>query len=68
VADHFADVQQRFGGDAAPIQAHAADLVAVDADDFLAELSQPDCGVISARPRADDDCVDLMFSHENTPI
>ncbi len=51
VADHFADVQQRFGGNAAPVEADAADLVAVDADDFLSELREPDRGVVSARAR-----------------
>jgi hypothetical protein len=50
LARDLADVQQRLGGDAAPVQAHAADLVAVDADDVLSELAEPDRGVIAAGP------------------
>ena len=59
VADDFADVQQRFGRNAAPVETDAADLVAVDADHFLAELSEPDRGVIAAGARADDDGIVL---------
>ena len=62
----FADVQQRLGRDAAPIEADAADLVAVEADDVLAELTQPNRGVVTARARADDDCVDVDGCH-NSP-
>ena len=51
VTNDFADVQQRFGRNAAPVEADAADLVAVDADDFLAELPEPDRDVIAARAR-----------------
>ena len=48
-------------GNAAPVETDAPDLVAVDADDFLAELPEPDGGVVSARPGADDDRINLMF-------
>ena len=61
VADHLADVQQRLGRDAAPVQADAADLVAIEADDLLAELAEPDRGVIAAGPRADDDGIELVL-------
>ena len=42
----------------------AADLVAVEADHLLAELTQPDRGVVAARSGADDQCVDGLRSHE----
>ena len=68
VANDFADVQQRFGRNAAPVQADAADLVAIDADDFLAELPEPDRGVIAAGAGADDDRVNLMFCQPSAPV
>ena len=58
LARDLTDVQQRLSRDAAPVQAHAADLVAVEAHDFLAELAEPDRGVIAARAGADDERVD----------
>ena len=62
VADDLADVQQRLCRDAAPVQADAADLVAVDADDLLAELPEPNRDVIAAGSRADNDGVKLLLS------
>ena len=61
MTDHFADVQQRFGRNATPVETHAPDLVAVDADDFLAELPEPDSGVVTARPCAYDDGIELVL-------
>ena len=61
VTDHLADVQERFGRNASPIEADAADLVAVDADDLFAELPEANRNVIAAGPGADDRGVDLKF-------
>jgi len=63
LARDLADVQERLGGDAAPVQAHAADLVAVEAHDLLAELAEPDRGVVAARAGADDERVDGERCH-----
>jgi hypothetical protein len=62
VAHDFTNVKKGLRWDASPVEADSADLVAIDANDFLSELSEPDCGVISARARADYNGVNLMFS------
>ena len=59
----LADVEQRLGRDAAPVQADAADLVTVEADDLFAELAEPDRGMIAARAGTDDQSVDGERSH-----
>ena len=59
LAGDLADVQQRLGRDAAPVEADAADFVAVEAHDVLAELTEPDRGVVAARACADHDRVDV---------
>jgi len=51
-------VQQRLGGDAAPVQARAADLVLFDERDLLAELGGPQrAGVAAAAATEDDDVI-----------
>ena len=47
--------EQRLGRDAAPVQTHAAQVVALDHGDLLAQLRCADGGHIAARPAADDD-------------
>ena len=66
VARDFGDVKQRFGRNAAPVEAHAANLVAIDANDVLPKLSQTNRGVISARTRSDDDRINRFVSHSDT--
>jgi len=55
----LADVEQRLGRDAAPIEADAADLVAIEAHDVLSQLPETNRRVISARTRADHQSVDV---------
>jgi hypothetical protein len=58
VGEHLGDVQQRLGGDAPDVQAHAPEaLVALDEDDLEAEVRGAERGGVAARPGADDDHV-----------
>lgn len=50
-------IDQGFGGNAAPIEAHAADVFLLDANGFYAELPEPDRADIAARAATNDDCV-----------
>jgi len=50
-------VDQGFGGNAAPVEAHAADVFLLDANGLYAELSEPDRTDIAARATTNDDCV-----------
>ncbi len=55
----LARLQQRLGGDAAPVQADAAEVLALDDGDLLAQLAGPDRGHIAARSRTDDDEIEV---------
>src|SRR5262249_43762725 len=63
----FGGMQQRFGGDAADIEAGAAELVALlDQGGLEAELGAARGAVVAARPRADDDDV-VAIAHVRNP-
>jgi len=47
--------------DAPPVQADAADLVPIEAENLLAQLTKPDRDVIAARSRANNDDVKLLL-------
>ena len=61
--EHFGRAQQRLGGDAAPVQADAAEVLPVDHRDLQAELGTTDRGDIAARPRTDHDQIKGFGSH-----
>ena len=64
----LAGMQQRLGGNAADIQAGAAEGAAlVHAGRGKAQLAQPDRGVVAAGAAADHDCVETV-RHDATPI
>ena len=64
MTDDLADVQQRLRRDAPPVQADAADLVPIDAENLLAQLTKPNRDVIATRSRANNDDVKLLlFAH-----
>ena len=54
--------QQRLGRDAAPVQADAAEILALDDRGLEAELGAADRADIAARPASDDDDIEC-FSH-----
>ena len=54
--------QQRLGGNAAPVEADAAEMLALHDRRLEAELRRPDCGDVAAGPAADDDHV-IAVSH-----
>ena len=58
--------EQRLAGDAAPVQAEAADALLLDQHDALAELRGADRGDVAAGPAADDG--DVVLSHECTCV
>jgi hypothetical protein len=47
--------QQRFGRDAAPVEAGATSAVSLDNGDFFSELSCADCSNVARRAAANDD-------------
>ncbi len=51
----FGVLEERFGRDAAPVEAGAASAVDFDAGDFFAELGGADGGDVAGRAAADDD-------------
>ena len=64
VADEVHDVgvlEERLAGDAAPVEAEAADAVFFEEDDGLAELRRANGGDVAARAAADDR--DIVVSH-----
>src|SRR5690606_31140541 len=56
----LARLQQGLGGDAAPVQADAAQVLALDDSDLLAQLAGADGRDVTAGARADDD--EIKFS------
>jgi hypothetical protein len=61
----FRRAQQGFGRDAAPVQADAAELVALDERGLHAELRRPDRRDITARPAADHHQVESRLRHSS---
>ena len=61
-ADDLGVVEERLGGDAAPVEADAADAVLLDEGSLQAELGRPDRGDVAAGPAADDSHV--VVCHE----
>src|SRR3989304_365258 len=59
----FGRAQQCLGRDAAPVEADAAELIALDDGGLEAELRRPDRGHVSARPGADHQDVKTGFRH-----
>src|SRR5581483_2492424 len=57
--EHLGVPEQRLAGDAAPVEAEAADALLLDEHDALAELRGADGRDITARPAADDGDVAL---------
>ena len=64
VLHQFGGVQQALGGDAADIQAGAAQMLLFDQGDFRAQLSRPDGGHIAAGAAADDNDLHTRFSSQ----
>src|SRR5690606_14530081 len=62
----LAGLEQGLGRDAAPVQADAAQVLALDDGDLLAQLAGADGGDIAAGAGADDDEVEFS-SHNQTP-
>ena len=62
VVEHFGRAQQRLGRDAAPVEADAAEQLALDDRGLEAELRRADRGDIAAGPGAEDDEV-VSVSH-----
>jgi hypothetical protein len=63
LVEELAGIEQGLAGDAADVEAGAAErlvLALVDAGDFLAELGRPDRGDVPARPAADDDQIEPL--------
>ena len=62
-------VEQGLGGDAADVEAGAAQrLAALDAGGLQPELRGPDRGDIAARPGADHDHVEVSLCHSSTLV
>src|SRR5262249_3167849 len=57
-------IEKRFAWDAADIQARSAEIFALDARDFHAQLRRANRRDIPARPGADHDQVELGFAHK----
>src|SRR5262249_58068219 len=55
--------QQRLGGDATPVEADAAEIVALDDRGRKTKLRRADRGDVAAGPRANDDDVEGSVSH-----
>ena len=60
--------QQRLGRDAAPVEADAAQVLALDDGGLHAELGGADRRDIAARAATDDDEVELLVSHRRPPF
>ncbi|GHA69670.1 hypothetical protein GCM10010372_81260 [Streptomyces tauricus] len=59
----FGVAQQRFGGDAADVQADASPVLLLDDGDTLAQLGGADRGDVPAGSRAEDDDVEVRATH-----
>ena len=65
-ANGVGGVQQRLGGNAAAVQADAAEtFVAFDQDDFLAQVGRVKCRGVSAGAGANDHDFSLNWFHDN---
>ncbi len=65
--EHLGRAQQRLGRDAAPVQADAAQMLALDDGDVQAQLRAADRGDIAARPGTDYDHVKDLGGHGRLP-
>ena len=64
----FRRTQQRLGRDTAPVEANAAEIIALDNRGLEAELRRADSGDVAAGPGADDDDVESGVGHHTTII
>src|SRR3546814_18449664 len=62
-AQHVGRAQQRLGGDAAPVQADAAELGFFHQRGLHAQLRGADGGHVAARPAADDQQIESVLRH-----
>src|SRR5260370_21099735 len=63
VTEDLRQTQERLGRNAAPVEADAAQIVALDHRSLESELSRTDGGDVAPRPGADDDDVEARLSH-----
>ena len=68
VVINFRRTQQRLGRDAAPVEADAAEIVALDDRRLEAELRRADGGDVAAGPGTDDEDVERGVGHHTTII
>ena len=61
--EEFGIVDEGFGGDAAPVEADAAEFGFFDAGDGFAELGGMDGGFVTAGAGADDDKIKRLIGH-----
>ena len=66
--ENLGRAQQRLGRDAAPVQADAAQVLALDECCLHAELGGPDCRDIAPRPAADHDQIERLRRHQVFPL
>src|ERR1043166_9063669 len=67
VVKDFRRAQQRLGRDAAPVEADAPEIIALDDCGFETELRRPDRSYVAARTGPDDDDVETGVGHRLTP-
>ena len=63
LVERLGGVDHRLGRDAADVEAHAADVLALDDGGLDLELTEPDRGRIAARSSSDDNSVETMLGH-----
>ena len=61
-------VQQRFGGDAAPVQADATEFASLDAGDLHSELGGADGTDVAGGSSANDDEIEVVSAHGIPPV
>ena len=64
ILDDLGGVQERFRRNAADVEAHAAELLFLDAEDFLPKLGRADRRYISAGASADHEDLRLSIRHQ----
>ena len=62
----FGAAQQRLGRDAAPVEADAAEILALHHAGLHAQLGGPDRGDIATGTAAEDDDIEILISHLKT--
>src|SRR5581483_7211151 len=63
IVEDFSRAQQRLGRDAPPVEADAAEVIALHDCSLEAELCGPDRGDIAAGAGADDENIEIRVSH-----